>query len=447
MTIIYFSLALIFISLGIVVSKALYSRILSPVSAYTVPFGLVFVLLCLPIIEYRPLSLQAVLALLLSMLALIFGAFVGAVFSGRQIERGVILYEPHKLTVKVRLFLFLTYSLASLGLLLQLYYMARYFGGIARIIEQPTLIYHVRVTYGFDFPSWVGYLVSLSYCGIFLTGCYAVLVGWRNLYSVWTVLIVAGIALSSMGRASILWAALLIFNGAYLTGLVLGTTRRFHISFRRIVVFLALAGLVIAATMYLRLIRAQDNFESTEARIYHVINPALLRYDSTVLRGLIQAYLSFSGPVPAFGEHIDYPEKRLGLGVKTFNALFRMVNPAIARYGPIHESSYLPGFNVFTALDDWFYDFGWAGIFLIPFLVGILSSWLFRKAIQRTISLWQLGLLAFLFLWLEWAIFFSMTYQGFFLIDLGWLFILSHLPMSVRKRAFSASTSRLRRVQ
>lgn len=426
MTIIYLALGVIFIGIGIGLSKAFYAQIFSPISAYALPFGFAFLLMTLPIINYRPLSPGTLLALFLPLLALICGAFLGGIVSGRQ-KSGIISDTgPRLLANKVRRILLLTYLFASAGLLLQFYYMARSFGGISAIVMQPTVIYHTRVLYGFDFPSWVGYLVSLSYCGMYLAGSYTALAGWRNWYSIWTVLIVVGVALSSMGRASILWAGLLIFNGNYLTHLVLGKAPKLRISVRKLITYLILISLIIGATIYIRLIRAQDNFESTQTRIGYAVNPVFLQNDSTLLRGIIHTYLNFTGPIPVLGERIDYPDPQLGYGVKTFNALFRMVIPTVGRYGPIRESSVLPGFNVFTAIGDWFYDFGWIGILFIPFVMGVLSSWLFYKAIRRSIGFWQMGLLAFSLLWLEWAIFFSMTYQGFFFIGLAWLLVVSH---------------------
>jgi oligosaccharide repeat unit polymerase len=423
MAIIYLILGIIYLGLSLGISRWLYGRLVSPIGVFGLAFGFIFLALALPIMNYPPLSGEAILAFLLVIVSMILGTIVGSGLNrtlNRRVARLPISIYP---ATRVKLLLILSLFVGSIGILLQVYYMGRTVGSVSVLVQHPTLIYSMRVAYEWITPSWVGYISSVCYASFFLAGCCVVFFGWTTPWPYWATVNILVLSVTTMGRAVIIWGGLLFVNGYFLTGLVTGKSlmAQWRSSRRRLAVVFA-AVVFFAAIVGIRYVRAGDQFTYTISRAQSSVKVSYDQRNGLFWNAFLATYVPLTGGVLAFDETLASGDSDLGWGEKTFNALARIVDPSIRRYGTYRESANI-GVNVYTALGDWFYDFGWPGLFLVPFAVGAIAGRLYQKAIHSSIGIGQLGLLAFLMLWLEWSVFFSMTYQGFFFIAIIWVWL------------------------
>lgn len=162
-----------------------------------------------------------------------------------------------------------------------------------------------------------------------------------------------------------------------------------------------------------------DNFRGTATVLRSYSTLGYLYEDSLFWNASLANYVYLTGGIPALGYVMERNQDApLEWGMNTFGCFYRQMGVAVPRYKNFSEIPFQ--FNVYTAIADWYRDFGWPGIILIPLVLGLISGWLFEKARKKIISFPQLAILGFIMLMLEFSIFISISFQGFFWIALAW---------------------------
>lgn len=418
----YLILALLYLGLGVGSSLLLYRRVFSPVGAFGSVFGLVFLLLVLPVVRYTPLDLKATLAFIAVLIATLLGTGISA-FASRLHHRH---HDGNKETIasitRLRRFLFVTNVVATVGVLLRVILVLRFFGGVSGLVQRITYLYVARVAGEIPIPPWAGYLSAVSYSASYLAGCYLALKGRYKLLVYWSFFNIVTLSFALMGRATIIEGALLFYNGYALTRSILNRSQRLNWKRVKQLIGLVVIGFALLALMIMvRQVRGGgDNFRGTASRLRDYSNLAYADESSLFWNSLLSNYVYVTGGVPAFG----YKAARssglpLTWGGNTLGSLAGLVGFSGARY---LDASPIPfRFNIYTAVWDWMSDFGWLGVVIVPFLASLLAGSLFEKAISGTIRESQKGTLALMMFWLEYSVFKSISVQGFFWITLAWL--------------------------
>jgi oligosaccharide repeat unit polymerase len=423
----YLGLCALYLSLGVGNSLILYRRIFSPIGVFGLVFGTTFLLLAFPVIRYTPLSNTTALALVAVMLLFTAGTVSVAVPLRPEGCKSAPVSSKYVNMSRLRSLLIVTNAVGTLGVALQWYYVMHAFGGAAALFRQIALVYVYRTTGALEMAPLAGYLASIAHAASYLGGCYIGFRGKSKLLPLWSLSIVVLTSLVMMGRASLLWGGLLFLNGILLSRIVAregsdsGSPTNFKMVLRLTVLAVALFGLMLG----IRQIRGGgDNFRSTASSFRDYSNLSYSNDGSFFWNALLSNYVYVTGSLPALTRAL---EQGTGLpqnwGTNTFGCIFRALGVSVPRY---LEFTYIPfPFNVYTALADWYWDFGWAGVLVIPFVAGLISSFLFEKALTKRITMRSLATLAYLLLWLEFSTFISLSYQGFFWISLAWLWLWS----------------------
>jgi|YNPNPStandDraft_1061719.scaffolds.fasta_scaffold27715_2 oligosaccharide repeat unit polymerase len=109
---------------------------------------------------------------------------------------------------------------------------------------------------------------------------------------------------------------------------------------------------------------------------------------NTPFEGFLDAYIYATGSVPAF----DVFVRRVNLdgftyGFETFGPVLRLANvvdPRVLYPKSVRDFSLIPfPYNTYTFLDAFYSDFGWLGVLLGPFLMGLVSQNLYRNAREK----------------------------------------------------------------
>lgn len=146
--------------------------------------------------------------------------------------------------------------------------------------------------------------------------------------------------------------------------------------------------------------------------------PKFLRsggFDSNIgLYSYVESYLLYStGSFTAFSEYLKTAIPNSTQGWALFYPWFKLLsrfglieNPG---FSFIYEFVYIPmGFNVFTYLRDIYSDFGMLGIIIVPYLLGIISTF-FAVKLRKRFNM--ISIIACIYLYM--LLIFSVIYNPF----------------------------------
>lgn len=423
MNFIYLLLACIYLLCGLGGSLIIHRRFFSPLAVFSGIFGSIFLLLSIPLVDYRSLSTKTILILISTLLSLILGSFLGPLLTwslkkSRSKANKSLLYY----TTSIREWLLFSNLMSTFGIIIQFYFIIRLFGGVSSYINNVGNIYMMRVEGDIAMPQWASYLGTISYAASFVGGCYLAINGRYRILSIWPLLNTFMLSFLIMGRASMLWGTTYFFTGYILTSIqekrfLLKITRSNLIKWGKVVLFVVL---ILLVTILLRQIRGgNDNFWPSVAKIAPYTNLNIGK-DKLFLNSLLSNYIYVTGSVPTLGYLVDN-NSYLNWRIRLFAPIFRLFGISNSRYSDFVAIPF--SFNVYTAIAEWYLGFGWWGTLCVFFVIGFLSSVQYEKVLKGSCGFKGLAILGLLLLWLEWSWVFSFTRQGLFWIALVWLFL------------------------
>src|SRR5260370_12372750 len=335
-----------------------------PISPFSVFYGVWFITLALfflRLVEYTPVRAQAWRLVVLNLASFGFGWMLAYLFQGSGVSRwrsqlAVENISPERL----RKIIFLFFLLGMIGLADFLWQVQRTIG-LATFWESPHEIRWEMRLGGvlaelFQLFTWLN--VANVVLGVFYL---AVLKGDRRRYILTIVAASAFATLLVTDRSRFFCAALW-------TGFLLAHARNWKA--RRILT----VGLVVALILMVQ-------FFAVGAWIGKVAenNPELLA-TATVSEpyfAFLEPYIYLTGSFPALQAYIDSaPESTAGS--MTFYPSFkvkRMVDPSVKLPIYVPEPFSVPlEFNTFTWLHPFYSDFGFAGVVLGPWTIGVIAG-------------------------------------------------------------------------
>jgi len=311
------------------------------------------------------------------------------------------------------------------------------FGSITAVLVNAAVIYRLNVHQ--EIKEFIPILPAFVYIAVFLSGIYT---AYKGKFSFLTFLPFIGIVLKELtyfGRAELLLTLLEFLFSFFLFRHLLNNdiSNRFKFSKKNATVAVTLLLIVlIASASFIRVGRgARENYVGASRELRQleenfIISPSIYLYLSSTA-GVFSKYLESGGEDVKFGENT-----------------FFIFHVFLSRLGIIEKPEFFPrGYyipmwtNTGTYIRELHADFGMAGVFLVPYLIGLLITWLWFKFYEEK-SLIVFAFLVYFYLIVGFSFLTLVTKLNQWYISL--FIILLFLPVLER---IAISRKRLKRIE
>lgn len=405
------------------VGKYLFKRSFNPITLYISSWAFIIYMYDLGFLGYIPISNFTWVVIFSAFFSFVAGTIV--VYLGRSIffdnnktinekpiNSGLWKKETENKLKKIII------STAVIGLLVSLqhwYVLIKEFGSIAMVLLNAGDIYYMRV--GGEHLGKIPYLNLLSYVSVFLSAIYS---AYRNKFSYLVIIPMIAVVLTdaaSLARAGVFFAFVL-FGITFLTARYFfkakSNNERYSNNKNIIITTILIIVIAVGSVSLIRLIRNPlGDYKSTSIELKELSNSGLL---ST------SVYLYFSSPLPVLSKYLDNRAEVSIFGENTFYPIYNVLNKFGANINlkPYPKGYFVPMWvNSSTYIRELDVDFGPIGIFLIPFIIGFLSTFFWYK-IFSTGKLIYLTLYSFTSILIVFSVFYIGTRLTFWLF--GFLF-------------------------
>ncbi len=361
--------------------KYIFQKWINPLTIYVVPWAIMLVLYDIKLLRYYDLTSQTWFVICAALFSFICGIILLInVYKPSAVERGggavTLVKNPNLLKYVIILF-------GSIGLFDALVHWSVLFsmyGSLPGILINANEIYRLRIEQ--KIPGLIPYLVAFGYAGVFVAGVYSAYKGKITLISLLPLLSVVLKEIANVGRAGILIALMMYFLAYFFTRNVVKTDKKIQkekVS-RRGQVFglIVVIAILIAGASVVRSIRG--TYES-----FAGATKAL----SGTRGGLIitpSIYLYFSAHVGVLNQFLKDENVNKGFGENTLLTVYSILSKVdlIERPSDYQEGYRIPFWtNTGTYLREIIEDFGYAGIFLFPFLLGMAATFFWFRLLNR----------------------------------------------------------------
>jgi oligosaccharide repeat unit polymerase len=287
------------------------------------------------------------------------------------------------------------FSLVGLFVALQRWYVLIHkFGNIPSILLNASFVYKMHV-HG-EIKEYIPILPSFVYVGVFLSAIYTAYKGKFSFLSVFPLLCIVLKELTYFGRGEMLFSIMEFFFTFFLMLNILkhDPSQKFHFSKGN--AFIAITFLivfVVVAATFVKVMRggAKDSYRGVDETLKKlessiVFSPSVYLYISSDV-GVLNKYLELENEEAKFGE----------------NSL-RIIYYALSKFDLADEPSFFQkGYhipmwtNTGTMIRELHADYGIAGVFLVPYLLGIFITYLWYK-FYKTKNIFMLAVLVYLYI-------------------------------------------------
>lgn len=409
-----------------------------PFSIYGIIWFVVLIFMRIPIISFEPFSTYTMIILISSYVALL----IPHIFISKK-KLVNYLYQLSDVRVikgakKIYKWLFLISLVLTV---LYVYFMTKHYGGIMYMLQHS---YYVRydamgqqivplaITYGLGFgyaAAGIGsYLLFFSKSSLM-----------QKLYYIMPFFFAVAIDILTSGRMGILFYAIIYFSALLLKyNCANKETRRMY----RILLFfgLILGLIVLFIPKYLRDASVGGSDYSSYTR--YLTNQDLTKLP--LIGPFMHYFIYITGPVAAFDQYVTTFADNFTFGEAQFLPIVHIFNRLLGRettYELIYEHVYVPfNTNIFTYLREAYSDFGFVGVVLTPFTLGLLS--LIAARMDSKNKLLNFGIFQFVYLYCIFSIFYTPFSQGgptigFFIYFIILVYLNLKRPQKVVRREIS----------
>ncbi len=386
-----------------ILSKFFFKKIFNPLSIYVFIWGGLIVLYELKLIPYDSLNLKTWFIVFLAFFLFLIGCVTVffATYLNKRDEKTTYLNNQKILSqkdIQVLALLILIFSVVGIFSAFQHWYiLINKFGSIASVLLNATKNYRMRVQGELD--GVIPYLFISSYIAIFFSAIYTAYKKKITLLSILPVLAIIIKEIANMGRAGILLGVIEFFTVFIMVRYYL-TSYNYKDKIRKRNIFYIVTFLLIifvGSAVFVKFIRKPiDKFKGT--------SQSLEKYEGNAFFSP-SIYLYMSVHLGVFNSYLEKDNENYYIGENTFLPIYNL----ISKFNVIeHPSFFQKGYfvpmwaNTGTYLRELHTDFGIGGVVIIPYLLGLIVTWLWLNFF-RTGSLTYLVLLTYSFL----IIFFS----------------------------------------
>jgi len=252
------------------------------------------------------------------------------------------------------------------------------FGSIPAVIVQANIIYKLRVEG--EITETIPYIYTLSYVGIFFSGIYTAYKNKITLTALFPLLTVILKDMASVGRAGIFLGFLEFIVTLFLFRYFLAS-RQVKLASNKANIIIALLIFTTLAVTSVSLVRSFrgsiESYKGASASLNKlkggaIISPSMYLYFSSNI-GVLSKYFQEGGEKVSFGENS-----------------FRPVYNFLSKFGVVEKTRdypigyYIPMWvNSATYLRELHADFGFYGVFLVPYLLGLFATFYWFRVFER----------------------------------------------------------------
>lgn len=375
-------LSFLFLIIGIISGKLIFKSWVNHLTVYSFVMGGLTFLYELKLLAYKELTALTWFLLITSTISFILG--IATVLSAKNLKFSSVNTESKSLSDiplfkddgKIIKYAAVFFSLVGLFVALHRWYiMINIFGSIPAVFVNAAWVYRINVKG--EIKEFIPILPSFVYVGVFLSAIYTALKGRFSFLSFFPILCIILKELTYFGRGEMLFSTLEFFFTFFLTRNLLRNEKNIKFNFSKInavVSILLLIALVITAASVVRTSRGvKENIKGSSQELKQleenfIISPSVYFYLSSDL-GVLNQYLTEDKERAKFGEN-------------TFRGVYYMLSKFRLVEEPqfFQKGYFIPYWsNTGTYIREIHADFGIMGVYLIPYLLGVLLTWLWYK--------------------------------------------------------------------
>lgn len=287
------------------------------------------------------------------------------------------------------------------------------FGSIPAVILNANYIYILN-SKGGGIKGMVPFIAVFGYVAIFFSGIYSAYKGRFTFLTFLPIIAIIVRELATVGRVGMLLALLEFFFTFFLFRHLLNDDKsgRFKFSKKNAVLsFSFILILFIASSSIVRIARGPaESFVGASQKLSKLKGNFFIT--PTV-------YLYLSSDVGVLSKYFDYEPEKSKFGQNTFLTVYHILSKfdIIKRPSDFQRGYYIPMWtNTATFIRELHADFGVTGIFLIPYLLGLIMTWFWFKFYEER-SLIVFIVLVFLYLIIGFSFLVMITRVGYWSIS------------------------------
>lgn len=367
--------------LGILLGKILFKKWFNHLTLYCVIMGGLVFLYELKFLPYRDLIPLTWFLLIATFLAFLFGILT--IFSARnlfpvneKVTESVLNLPIFVDGGRILKYTILIFSLIGLFVALHRWYiLIDMFGSIQAVLVNAGIVYRMNVNR--EIKEFIPILPSFVYVAVFFSGIYTAYKKKLTFLTFFPFITILLKELTYFGRGEILLSSLEFLFSFFLFRhlLDMDLKRRFNFSkTNAIIASIVLVALLVTTASFIRISRGNyENYVGASSNIKQlkgnfILSPSVYLYLSSDV-GVLNKYLQSDGENTKFGQNS-----------------FLIVYHFLAKIGGVEKPSdfqkgyFIPMWtNTGTYIRELHADFGIIGTLLVPYLVGLLITWLWFK--------------------------------------------------------------------
>ena len=421
-------------------SKLLLRQWFNHLSIYTVIWMSMIILYELKLMAYFDLRVETWIIIIFAFVALWLGSLtVILARTTKNNESDEISYFDYKSvpifadngkTLKKVIIIFTL--IGSLSAFYQWWVLIKEFGSLTAVLLHAAIIYQLRVQG--EISTGIPYIFALVHVALILSGIYSAYKGKFNIFILFPFIILILKSVADVARAGMLLGFLGYFISFFICKQFFDLVYRNKQNRNRkkvVMSIIFLVALIITGAAIVKMFRSpSENYMASSSSLRKwesglIISPTIYLYSSSHI-GVLNSYLINQDENNHFGESTFFPFYRF-----------------ISKLGVIKKPSYYQkGYffpmwsNTGTYLRDLHSDFGYAGVFIFPFLIGMLAT-IFGYRYYSTGNIRDLIILIYIYIMIAFSFLNIASRMGIWLIGLVVLMLI--IPLF--KRAFNKSLS------
>ena len=405
---------------SVVLGKFLLRKWLNHLTLYCFIWSGLILLYELKLLPYPDISFRAWFYIITTFLSFLMGiiTFIGArnLYPGKPIldkssNIDLPIFKDGGKAVKYALlFTSAIYIYAAIQNWLVL---IRMFGSIPAVFLNANYIYILN-SKGGGIKGMVPFIAVFGYVAVFLSGIYT---AYKGKFTFLTFLPLVGIIireLATVGRVGMLLALLEFLFTFFLFRHLLNDdkSKRYKFSKKNAVIsFTVLLFLFVSSASIIRIVRGGAesfvgaNQQLSKLKGNFILSPSI--------------YLYFSSDIGVLTKYFEYEPENTMFGQNTFLTVYHVLAKlnVLKRPSDFQKGYFIPMWtNTATFIRELHADFGVTGTFLIPYLLGLIITWLWFKFYCEK-SFIVLTILVFLYLIIGFSFLIMVTRIGYWSIS------------------------------
>lgn len=377
--------AFILLTIAVYTSLKIFNKIFNPLSIYSFIWFFLLFFYELKLIRYPELSSHTLLVVLAGFVSFYLGIlfYYLSNFNYVQLIRNNFSAAPkptlfYKKGYYIKLLIVITGLIGLAGAIQHWMVLLGEYGSLTDIILSANVIYRERVQG--DLEGVIPYISTFSFVSLFFASVYS---AHRGKISILILIPAIGIILKDLalvGRTSMLMMMMIFFSVYIFYKSIYGLRNASNKRFNKKTLFgitIVIALLLVSASL-VKVYRAGLEDYKASTRELRQFEEDLIFSPSV--------YLYMSSHVGVLDKYFRKSDEEVNFGENTFMSFYRILHKFELVKEPqfYQKGYYIPMWtNTGTYLREIHADFGYAGIFLFPFLLGFLLVKLWYSLLKR----------------------------------------------------------------